>query len=306
MNMGDYLVKNQMKTLAENDSACVAEPPDPVQDDLPVTVIERKPGWHFFDVHELWRYRELLFFLVWRDVKVRYKQTVLGATWAILQPLATMIAFTLFLGRVAGSADASVPYPIFVFGGLLVWGFFSNAVGSASTSVIGNERLVTKVYFPRLLVPLSAVVGTVVDFAIAFAMLLVLMPFFGSVPGWSLLMVPGIVALIILLASSLGVFLSALTVAYRDFRYVVPFTLQLWMFATPAIFMQNLEVLGPRTNQLLMLNPVHGLVVNFRAAALGSPYDLPALAVSATAGLLLFVAASVYFRRVEKSFADII
>src|SRR5271170_4470579 len=148
-------------------------------DDLPITVIERKPGWQFLDLSELWRFRELLFFLVWRDVKVRYKQTVLGAAWAILQPLATMVAFTLFLGRVASSADADVPYPLFVFAGLLVWTFFSGAVSAASASVIGNERLVTKVYFPRLLVPLSAVVGATVDFAIAFAMLLVLMPFFG-------------------------------------------------------------------------------------------------------------------------------
>jgi lipopolysaccharide transport system permease protein len=280
--------------------------PAPSAEELPVTVIECRPGWRFVDLHELWRYRELLYFLVWRDIKVRYKQTVLGAAWAILQPLATMIAFSLFLGRVASSADAAVPYPLFVFAGLLSWTFFSSAVGAASTSVIGNERLVTKVYFPRLLVPLSAVVGATVDFAIAFAVLLVLMPFFGFLPGWSLLAVFGMVALIILVASSLGVLLAALTVAYRDFRYVVPFTLQLWMFATPAIFLQNLEVLGPQMGQLLLLNPVHGLVVNFRAAVVGGPFDLPALAVSAASGLVLFVAACLYFRRVERTFADTI
>jgi len=275
-------------------------------DDLPVTIIERKPGWHFLNLRELWRFRELLFILVWRDIKVRYKQTVLGAAWAILQPLATMVAFSLFFGRVASNPDAAVPYPIFVFAGLLAWTFFSSAVTAASTSVIGNERLVTKVYFPRILVPLSAVVAATVDFAIAFVMLLILMPFFGCWPSWSLLAVPAMVLLIILAASSLGVLLSALTVAYRDFRYVVPFTIQLWMFATPAIFLQNLEVLGPRTNLLLPLNPLHGLVVNFRAAALGGPFDWPALAVSAASGLVLFVVSSLYFRRVERTFADVI
>src|SRR5262249_4222310 len=142
----------------------------------PLTVIEPKSGWRFVDLTELWRFRELLFFLVWRDVKVRYKQTALGAAWAVLQPLATMVVVALFLGRVAGSADAAVPYPLFVFAGLLPWTFFHSAVSTASNSVIGNERLVTKVYFPRLLVPLSAVVGAVVDLAIAFALLLVLMP----------------------------------------------------------------------------------------------------------------------------------
>jgi lipopolysaccharide transport system permease protein len=282
------------------------ETPSAQEAELPVTVIERKPGWQFLDLAELWRFRELLFFLVWRDVKVRYKQTALGVAWAVLQPLATMVVFALFLGRVAGSPGAAVPYPLFVFAGLLTWTFFSGAVGAASNSVIGNERLVTKVYFPRLLVPLSAVVGAAVDFTIAFAMLLVLMPFFGFVPGWSLLAVPGIVALIVLVASSLGVLLSALTVAYRDFRYVVPFTLQLWMFATPAIFLQNMEALGLRTSWFLMFNPVHGLVVNFRAAVVGGPFDLPALGVSMASGLMLFGLACLYFRRVERSFADII
>ena len=278
---------------------------DPTND-LPVTVIERKPGWQFIDVGELWRFRELLFFFVWRDVKVRYKQTVLGAAWAILQPLATMGAFAIFLGRVASSPDATVPYPLFVFAGLLPWTFFSTAVSSASNSVIGNERLVTKVYFPRLLVPLSTVLAATVDFAIAFAMLLVLMPFFGFLPGWSLFAAPLLVILVILVASSLGVLLSALTVAYRDFKYVVPFTLQMWMFATPAVFLQDLDVLGPRMQPLLFLNPVHGLVVNFRAAVLGQPFDFPALAVSTICGLALFVVSSLYFRRVERGFADII
>jgi homopolymeric O-antigen transport system permease protein len=271
-----------------------------------VTIIERKPGWHLLDLTELWRFRELLFILVWRDIKVRYKQTVLGAAWAILQPLATMVAFSLFFGRVASDPEAAVPYPMFVFAGLLAWTFFSSAVLMASNSVIGNERLVSKVYFPRILVPLSAVIGATVDFAIAFVMLLVLMPFFRVQPGWTLLGLPAMIALIILAASSLGVLLSALTVTYRDFRYIVPFTIQLWMFATPSIFLQNLAVLGPRMNLLLPLNPVHGLVVNFRAAVFGGPFDWPALGVSTLSALVLFAVSSLYFRRVERQFADVI
>jgi lipopolysaccharide transport system permease protein len=165
---------------------------------------------------------------------------------------------------------------------------------------------VTKVYFPRILVPLSAVVGAAADFAVAFPMLLILMPFFGCWPTWSLLLVPVVVVPILLVASSLGILLSALTVAYRDFRHVVPFTMQLWMFATPAIFMQNLDAVGPRLGPWLLLNPVHGLVVNFRAAVLGGPLDWLALGVSVASGVVLFVAAGLYFRHVERRFADII
>jgi lipopolysaccharide transport system permease protein len=272
----------------------------------PLTVIERKPGWHLLDLREMWLFRELLFFLMWRDIKVRYKQTVLGAAWAILQPLATMLAFSLFFGRVAGAEHPAVPYQIFVLAGLVVWTFFSSAVSAASNSVIGNERLVTKIYFPRILVPLSAVMGATVDFALAFVMMLVLMPFFGVWPTWSLLLVPAMVALILLVASSLGVLLSALTVTYRDFRYVVPFTIQLWMFVTPAIFLQDLDKLGPLTQMLLPLNPVHGLVVNFRAAAFGGTFDWTALGISAVSGVALLVVSSFYFRSVERRFADII
>ncbi|HYT90927.1 MAG TPA: ABC transporter permease, partial [Gemmataceae bacterium] len=182
----EAIVSNEPETLTEDKPHRALEAAAfnrEAEAELLVTVIERRPGWRFIDLGELWRYRELLYFLVWRDIKVRYKQTVLGAAWAILQPLATMVAFSLFLGRVASSADATVPYPLFVFAGLLPWTFFNSAVSAASTSVISNDRLVTKVYFPRILVPLSAVVGATVDFAIAFGVLLVLMPFFGFLPG---------------------------------------------------------------------------------------------------------------------------
>jgi lipopolysaccharide transport system permease protein len=274
--------------------------------DLPVTVIERRPGWRLVDLGELWRYRELLFFLVWRDVKVRYKQTVLGVAWAVLQPLATMAAFSLFLGRVAASAEAALPYPLFVFSGLLPWTFFSGALAAAGASVVNNERLVTKVYFPRLLVPMGAVTAAVLDFAIAFAVLLLLMPFFGALPGGGLAALPLVVLVLVGLAVGLGVLLAALTVAYRDFRVIMPLGLQLWMFATPAIFLQDLAVLGPRTAALLPLNPLHGAVVNFRAATLGGDLDLPALGLSALWAAAALLAGSFYFRRVERGFADII
>jgi lipopolysaccharide transport system permease protein len=270
-------------------------------------VIQNSPGWHFIDLPELWRSRELLFFLVWRDIKVRYKQTALGAVWAVLQPLATMAAFAVFLGRVASSPDAAIPYPLYVFAGLLPWTFFTSAVGAAAGSVVGNQNLITKVYFPRLLVPLGPVVAASVDFLVAFVLLLVMMPFFGTAPHWQMLALPFVFLVLMAMAAGLGILLSALTVAYRDFKSVVPLALQMWMFATPAIFLQDLEHrFGDDALQLLSLNPLHGIIVNFRAAALGSDFDLPALAVSALAAMGLLLFGCFYFRRVERGFADII
>jgi lipopolysaccharide transport system permease protein len=274
--------------------------------DLPVTVIERRRGWQLVDLGELWRYRELLFFLTWRDVKVRYKQTVLGAAWAILQPLATMVVFSLFFGRMAAAPSAGVPYPLFVFAGLLPWTFFSNAVSSAGQSVVGNQNLVTKVYFSRLIIPMAAVGAGLVDFIIAFGMLLVLMLFYGVLPGWGVLMAPLLMLGLVTAALGAGTLLAALTVAYRDFRHAVPFMIQLWMFATPSIYMQADGVVGPRGQALLPLNPAYGLIVNFRAAMLGGPVDYYALAVSGMVGLTCLLAGCLYFRRVERSFADII
>ena len=280
--------------------------PDPTAD-WPVTVVERRPGWRPFDLRELWRFRELLYFLTWRDVKVRYKQTALGAAWAVLQPLATMVVFALFLGRAAGlTRDLPYSYALFVLAGLLPWTFFANAIGAAGGSVVANQNLVTKVYFPRLLIPMAAVGAGLVDLLIAFAMLLVLMPFFGVWPGWGVLWVPLVLGLLVLAALGVGTLLGALTVAYRDFRYVVPFLVQLWMFATPSIYMQADRVVAEGWLWLLPLNPAYGLVVNFRQAVLGGPLDWYALAVSGAVGLALLLAGCLYFRRVERSFADII
>lgn len=280
-------------------AAHAAEPP-------PHIVIEHRSGWQVVDVQELWRYRELLFFLAWRDVKVRYKQTVLGAAWAILQPLATMVVFTLTLGRVASDPNASVAYPLFLFAGLLPWNFFASAVAAAGQSVVNSQNLITKVYFPRLIIPLSAAGASLVDLTIAFAVLLGLMLCFGVLPSAGVLLVPVLVLGLLVAALGVGTLLCALTVSYRDFRHVVPFMMQLWMFATPAIYLQDQSGLSWPLRALALLNPAHGLIVNFRAAVLDLPADLPALGAAFLIGASLLVAGSLYFRRVERSFADVV
>jgi lipopolysaccharide transport system permease protein len=271
-----------------------------------LTVIERRPGWQLVNWAELWRFRELLFFLTWRDVKVRYKQTALGAAWAVLQPLATMAVFAVFLGQLASVPSGGVAYPLFVFAGLLPWTFFANALASSGQSVVGNQNLVTKVYFPRLLIPMSAVGAGLVDFLIAFGMLLVLMAWYAVPPGWGIFLVPVLALGLVVAALGFGTLLAALTVAYRDFRYVVPFLVQLWMFATPTIYMQADAVIGPTGQAFLPLNPAYGLITNFRQAMLGGALDLYALAVSGAVSVLLLVVGCLYFRRVERHFADII
>jgi lipopolysaccharide transport system permease protein len=302
-------VSSAAETLREDPvpQSPVAPPAEAVApDDLPLVVIERQPGWRFLDLGELWRYRELLYFLTWRDIKVRYKQTVLGVVWAVLQPFATMVVFSLFLGRMAGVAPPDVPYPLFVFAGLLPWTFFASAVSSASQSIVGNQNLVTKVYFPRLIIPMGAVAASLVDLAIAFVLLLGMMGFYRTPPGWSVLLLPPIVLGLVVAAVGVGVLLSALTVAYRDFRYVVPFLVQLWMFATPSIYLETETVVGPTGLALLPLNPAQGLISNFRAAMLGQPLDLYSLGVSAAVSVVLLVAGCTYFRCVERGFADVI
>lgn len=275
-------------------------------DELPVTVIERRPSWQIVDLRELWRYHELLFFLTWRDVKVRYKQTVLGAAWAVLQPLATMIVFAVFLGRMVGAGTSDMPYPLFVFAAMLPWTFFANAISSAGNSVVGNQNLVTKVYFPRLIIPMSAVGAGLVDFAVAFVMLAGLMLYYGVLPGWHIVLAPVMVVLMTIAALGTGTLLSALTVAYRDVRYAVQFGVQLWMFATPCIYLHPETSIGPNGRLLLPLNPAYGLIDNFRRAVLGVPLDAYSLGVSAAVSVSLLLLGCLYFRRVERSFADII
>ena len=277
----------------------------PTSADLPWTVIEARPGWRLIDLDELWRFRELLGFLIWRDVKVRYKQTVLGATWAVLQPLAQMAVFSVFFGRMVELPTEGVPYPLFAFAGLLAWNFFGSSIGNAGNSMVGNQGLLSKVYFPRLFMPASAIGVGLVDFAIAFFMLIVLMLYYGVGLSLSLLLTPLMVLGLAAAAMGVGSLLAALTVAYRDFRHVVPFMVQLWMFATPSIYM-DARVVGPRWQWLLPLNPAYGLILNFRQAALGQPLEMYSLGVSLAMTLALLLIGCLYFRKVERTLADII
>jgi lipopolysaccharide transport system permease protein len=272
----------------------------------PRTVLQPRTGWQALDFGELWRHRELLYFLTWRDVKVRYKQTALGASWAVLQPLMTMIVFSLFFGRIAGVPSGDLPYPIFVFAGLLPWTFFANAISGAGQSVVGSERLITKVYFPRIMIPLAAVAAGLLDFAVACGMLAVLMLYYGIAPQVGILLAPLLVLGISLAAVGVGTFLAALTVAYRDFRYVVPFMVQLWMFATPSVYMHPDKISPGPWKAILPLNPAYGLIANFRAAVLGGPIDAYSLGLSFAVAVALFITGALYFRRVERGFADII
>jgi lipopolysaccharide transport system permease protein len=270
------------------------------------TVIERRPSLQVVDPGELWRYRELLFFLAWRDIKVRYKQTALGASWAVLQPLATMAAFCLFLREAASPDASSVPYPLFVFAGMLPWTFFANAIGSAGQSVVANQNLVTKVYFPRLMLPLSTVVAGLVDFAVAGAMMPAMMFYYGVAPGRGILWAPVILAGLAAATTGIGTLLAALTVRYRDFRHVIPLMTQVWMFCTPSIYARGGGMLGTRAQLFLPLNPAYGLILNFRRALLGGPIDSYSLIVSGGVSLLLLFLGAFYFRRAERGFADIV
>jgi lipopolysaccharide transport system permease protein len=272
----------------------------------PLRILEARPGWRLVDFGEIWRYRELLYFLTWRDIKVRYKQTVLGAAWAILQPLATMLAFSLFFGRLAAKPDAAVPYPLFVLCGLLPWTFFANAISAASQSVVGNQGLVTKIYFPRLIIPMGAVAAGLVDFGIALGLLLLTMLYYRVAPSATILWVPVLLITIVGVAFGAGTLLAALTVEYRDFRHIVPFMLQIWLFATPTIYLQQDAALGGRLSTISLVNPLEGLISNFRLAMLGGRVDASKLIVSAAWSVLILVVGCVYFRRVERSFADVI
>lgn len=294
-------VANEVCEVAED----IASDVQPRAPELPWSVIEARPGWRFVDLVELWRFRELLGFLIWRDVKVRYKQTVLGATWAVLQPLAQMAVFSVFFGRMVEMPTEGVPYPLFAFAGLLAWNFFGNSMANAGNSMVSNQSLISKVYFPRLFLPASAIGVGLVDFTIAFAMLLVLMLYYGVGLSLSMVLAPLMIAGLAAASLGVGVLLAALTVAYRDFRHVVPFTVQLWMFATPSIYM-DARIVGPRWQWLLPLNPAYGLILNFRQAALGLPLDWYALVVSLAVTLVLLLAGCLYFRKVERTLADII
>jgi len=272
---------------------------------LPKIVIEPSRGWFSLHLNELWQYRELLYFLAWRDIKVRYKQTVLGAAWAILQPFFTMVVFTLFFGKLAKVPSEGVPYLVFSYAGLLPWTFFAQAMNQSSDSLVGNAYLITKVYFPRLAVPLSATLAPFVDFCIAFIVLIGMMFYYQIFPTGTLVWLPAFLLLAFATSLGVGLWLSALNVQYRDVRYTVPFLTQLWLFATPVIYPSS-AVHGP-WRIILGLNPMTGVVEGFRWALLGigaAPGGMIYTSMGVT--LLLIITGAIYFKRMEKTFADIV
>jgi lipopolysaccharide transport system permease protein len=277
----------------------------PITAPLPHLRIEPSRGWVSLRLRELWEYRELLYFLTWRDVKVRYKQTVLGAAWAIIQPFMTMVVFSLFFGRLAGVPSDGMPYPIFAYAALVPWTFFANGLGQSANSLVGSSNLIKKVYFPRLVIPLATVVSGLIDFILAFVVLIGMMLFYGIVPTVNILWLPLFLILAFVTALAVGLWLSALNVEYRDVRYVVPFITQFWMFTTPIAYSSTLLDQPWRT--LYGLNPMVGVVEGFRWALLGTQTAPgPIILVSTSAAVLLLAGGAFYFRRVEKTFADVV
>ncbi len=270
----------------------------------PIVVIEPSRGWRALDLRELWRFRELVYFLALRDVKVRYKQTALGVTWVLLQPLLAMGIFSIVFGQ-RGLTTDGIAYPLFVVSGLVPWFYFSNATSGASGSVVGNTQLISKVYFPRLAIPLAAVMANLVDLSIGLLLELVLLVVFGTALSWQLLALPLLVALVVLTALGVSVWLSALDVQYRDVRYAVPFFMQVWLFATPVIY--SAGDVPERWRPLLRLNPMTGVIEGFRWALLGTgEAPLAALGGSVAIVLVLLASGLLYFRRMERTFADVI
>jgi lipopolysaccharide transport system permease protein len=273
---------------------------------VPITVIRPSKGWSWEDAVELWRYRELLFFLIWRDVKVRYKQTLLGAAWAILKPLFTMVVFTIIFGRLAEIPTDSAPAPVFYFAGLLPWILFQDGISKASTSLVTNRNLVTKVYFPRIAIPMATVVSGLVDFALAFLVLLGMMVFYGTVPAGTVWLLPAFLLIALVTALGAGLWLAALNVAYRDVGYITPFIVQAWLYASPVAYSATLIPQG--WGQLAYgLNPMAGVVQGFRWAILGVGQPATAmLATSLAVSLVLLLSGTWYFRRMERTFADVV
>jgi len=283
------------------------QPRDDVQyllPDEPVVTIQPSKKWVAINLRDLWAYRDLLYFLTWRDVKVRYKQTVLGAAWAIIQPLFTMLIFWLFFGRLAGMPSDGVSYPLFALAGLIPWTFFSNAITNSGNSLVGSANLITKVYFPRMIIPCAAVGAGLIDLAIAFGLMVGMMIWFGVQPTMNLLLLPLLVFLTAFLAIGVGMWMSALNVKYRDIRYALPFLIQLWMFATPIIY--PLSLIPEKWRWMMALNPMAGVIDGFRAALFGRAIDWRSLAMTVlvTAGVVIYSA--YYFRRMEKTFADVV
>ena len=261
-------------------------------------------GWTALDPRALWDNRELLYFLIWRDLKVRYAQTALGTAWAVLQPLSMMLLFTVLFSRIPDLQSTQAPYPLFAYAALLPWTFFSNATTHGAHSLVGSAHILTKVYFPRLLIPLAAVLSCLIDLLLGLTMLVPLMAVYHAAPGWHLLWLPAAIALTTAVALGAGVGIAAINVKYRDVRYALPFVIQIWLFASPVFY--SIEQLPARWQWVAALNPVAAPIAVFRASLLGLAIDPRQLLMSGGATLLLLTAAAVTFRRVERSFADIV
>lgn len=291
------MAAREANTAVEAGLRAAAEPP--------VLVIEPSRGWVGLKLKELWEYRELVYFLVWRDVKVRYKQTVLGAAWAVIQPLFSMLVFTVVFGKLAKMPSDGIPYPLFSYAALLPWNYFAQGLSNSSDSLVGSANLIRKVYFPRLAIPVAAVCGGVVDFLIAFAVLLLMMGYFGVSPTANVVWLPGFLLLAVVTALGVGLWLSALNVQYRDVKYTVPFLVQFWMYATPIVYPSSL--LPEPWKTLYGVNPMAGVVEGFRWALLGVKTPPGAMLwVSVAVAVLLLVSGAYFFRRMEKTFADVV
>ena len=292
-------------TFTEPTPSCVVSAASVERSELPHTRIEPSKGWISLGLKDLWQYRELLFFLSWRDIKVRYKQTTLGAAWAVIQPLFTMLVFTLFFGRLAKVPSDGIPYPLFSYTALLPWQLFAYALTESSNSVVANERLITKVYFPRLVVPLASILAGLVDFAIAFTLVIGMMVWYGVRPTWAVLTLPFFVILAMAAALGVGLWLSALNVQYRDVRYTLTFIVQFWLLASPVAYSSTLVPV--RWRPLYGLNPMAGVIEGFRWALLGKAQAPGAMLwVSVVIVALVLAGGLYYYRRMEKTFADLV
>jgi lipopolysaccharide transport system permease protein len=271
----------------------------------PSVLIAPRKNWFDLDLRGIYEYRELLYFLAWRDVKVRYKQAAIGVGWVVLQPLMTMVVFTVIFGRFAKLPSDGLPYPIFTFTALLPWNYFAQAIAQSSTSVVRNSGLVTKVYFPRLIMPIASTIAPLIDFAVGFVVLLGMMAWYGVTPGWGLLALPLYLLLVLLTSLATCLFLSPLNVRYRDVEHAIPFLMQVWMYASPVVY--SVRIVPEKWRALYSLNPMVGVIEGFRWALLGngSP-DFVVMAVSAVMVTVLLVAGLVFFRRMERTFADVI
>ncbi|HET9528707.1 MAG TPA: ABC transporter permease [Blastocatellia bacterium] len=272
--------------------------------EYPLVVIEPGRGWAALNLRDLWDYREVFYFLMWRDVKVRYKQTFFGIAWAVIQPLFLMIVFTFFFGKLVRVPSDGIPYPVFIYAAVVPWTFFSNALANAGNSLIGNSNLITKVYFPRLLIPAAAVGAGLVDFAIALVLFAGLMPYYDLALTWSLLMLLPLIAITTLLALAVGIWTAALNARYRDVRHALPFVIQLWMFATPIIY--PLSLVPEDLQWLISINPLTGIIEGYRSALFGRPFDWQSLSFAAAITAVLLLLFTYLFRRMEDDLADVI